>query len=54
MSKSVRYCVPLMITSKVREPAVEKYVSAKCSLTMCAEFAAKPGTVYVKFPERAY
>src|SRR5215831_376107 len=32
ISKFVNSCVPLMLTLKVREPEVEKKVSAKCSL----------------------
>ena len=29
-------CVPLMLTLNTREPAVEKYVSAKCRRTRVA------------------
>src|SRR5258707_15370864 len=45
MSKLVNTGVPLMLTLKVREPAVEKKVSAKCSLTRWLDPGAKPPKV---------
>ena len=34
MSKLVSTCLPLMVTLKMREPAVVQYSSAKCSRTV--------------------
>src|SRR6516164_606265 len=53
MSKLVNTCVPLMATSKMRDPAEVQKVSAKCSRTVWLDPAAKPGIVYVKPPMRA-
>src|SRR5215468_5558094 len=53
ISKLVNTCVPLILTLKVRDPAVVKKVSAKCRRTVCVDPAAKPGIVYVKLPMRA-
>src|SRR5215831_15662844 len=45
ISKLVNTCVPLMLTSKVRDPAELKNVSAKCRRTVCVELGLKPGMV---------
>jgi len=45
ISKLLKTRVPLMLTLKTRDPAVEKKVSAKCSRTSWLEAAPKPGIV---------
>src|SRR5215510_5029757 len=45
ISKLVSTCVPLMVTLKMREPAADQKVSAKCRRTVWLDPAAAPGMV---------
>src|SRR5215470_1096425 len=45
ISKLLNTCVPLMLTLKIREPAADQKVSAKCSRTVWLAPAVNPGMV---------